>query len=120
MYTAKRGTSVTARYIEARLGKPSLVRETSRISFLEMIKHPYRSFKQLFVQNDDPLKGVVLNVISIILKFLKNLFRLLWTSDYAKLQLQQKIQRIILDFSAMFYFMVPLALARLCLLRYIL
>lgn len=61
-YTAKRGTAITARYIEARLGKPSLVRETSRVTFFDLFKHPIQSFKQLFVRSDDPLKGVVLNV----------------------------------------------------------
>ena len=30
VYTAKRGTGVGANYIQARLGKPSLVRDTSR------------------------------------------------------------------------------------------
>lgn len=30
VYTAKGATGITTRYIEARLGKPSLVRETSR------------------------------------------------------------------------------------------
>merc|ERR550539_188549 len=33
VYTAKRGTGVIASYVSARLGKPSLVRETSRFSF---------------------------------------------------------------------------------------
>ena len=32
IYSARNATGVAARYIEARLGKPSLVRETSRIS----------------------------------------------------------------------------------------
>uniref|UniRef100_A0A915ENK7 AAA+ ATPase domain-containing protein n=1 Tax=Ditylenchus dipsaci TaxID=166011 RepID=A0A915ENK7_9BILA len=60
-YSAKRGTSLGAKYIEARLGKPSLVRETSRLSFFEMFKHPINSVKQVFKRNEDPLKGVVLN-----------------------------------------------------------
>lgn len=40
IYSAKNATLVAGRYIEARLGKPSLVRETSRISLLEALQHP--------------------------------------------------------------------------------
>ncbi|XP_064446184.1 ATPase family AAA domain-containing protein 3 isoform X2 [Mirounga angustirostris] len=40
VYSAKNATSVAGRYIEARLGKPSLVRETSRITVLEALRHP--------------------------------------------------------------------------------
>lgn len=40
IYSAKNATSVAGRYIEARLGKPSLVRETSRITVLEALRHP--------------------------------------------------------------------------------
>jgi ATPase family AAA domain-containing protein 3A/B len=62
-YTAKRSTGVTAKYIEARLGKPSLVRETSRVTPLELLKHPIKLGKKLFSKAEDPLKGVVLAVI---------------------------------------------------------
>ncbi|KAK5968410.1 hypothetical protein GCK32_018831, partial [Trichostrongylus colubriformis] len=47
-YVAKRGTGVVARYAEARLGKPSLVRETSRITPLETLKHPIKVAKMVF------------------------------------------------------------------------
>ncbi|KAG8505498.1 ATPase family AAA domain-containing protein 3 [Galemys pyrenaicus] len=40
VYSAKNATAVAGRYLEARLGKPSLVRETSRISVLEALRHP--------------------------------------------------------------------------------
>ncbi|XP_060477907.2 ATPase family AAA domain-containing protein 3 isoform X2 [Panthera onca] len=40
VYSARNATSVAGRYIEARLGKPSLVRETSRITVLEALRHP--------------------------------------------------------------------------------
>lgn len=40
VYSAKNATSVAGRYVEARLGKPSLVRETSRITALEALRHP--------------------------------------------------------------------------------
>jgi ATPase family AAA domain-containing protein 3A/B len=42
VYAAKFGTGVAARYIEARLGKPSLVRETSRLTVGEAFKHPVK------------------------------------------------------------------------------
>lgn len=42
VYTARNTTAVAGRYIEARLGKPSLVRETSRITVAEAIKHPIK------------------------------------------------------------------------------
>ncbi|VDL81118.1 unnamed protein product [Nippostrongylus brasiliensis] len=60
-YVAKRGTGVVARYAEARLGKPSLVRETSRITPLETLKHPIKVAKTVFRPKHDPLKGVVLS-----------------------------------------------------------
>ncbi|ETN70522.1 hypothetical protein RB195_020880 [Necator americanus] len=59
-YVAKRGTGVVARYAEARLGKPSLVRETSRVTPIETLKHPIKTAKMIFRPKHDPLKGVVL------------------------------------------------------------
>ena len=47
VYTAKRGTGVAASYVEARLGKPSLVRDTSRFSAFEAFKHPVQTAKKL-------------------------------------------------------------------------
>lgn len=61
-YSAKHGTGVISRYVEARLGKPSLVRETSRLTPIELIKHPIRNVKKLFKRREDPLKGIVLDV----------------------------------------------------------
>uniref|UniRef100_A0A8C0FX90 ATPase family AAA domain containing 3A n=1 Tax=Chelonoidis abingdonii TaxID=106734 RepID=A0A8C0FX90_CHEAB len=58
IYTAKNATGVAGRYIEARLGKPSLVRETSRITVLEALKHP---IKRLTSKAQDALEGVVLS-----------------------------------------------------------
>ena len=40
IYTARMGTGIAGRFIEARLGKPSLIRETSRLSFFQSIMHP--------------------------------------------------------------------------------
>ncbi|CAG9860531.1 unnamed protein product [Phyllotreta striolata] len=60
VYTAKGTTSITARYIESRLGKPSLVRETSRFSLLESAKHPIETIKSLKKTDSDALSGIIL------------------------------------------------------------
>ncbi|XP_071450896.1 ATPase family AAA domain-containing protein 3 [Hetaerina americana] len=60
VYSARGATGVAARYIEARLGKPSLVRETSRFSPLEVVKHPIQNIKRLRLKPQDALAGVVL------------------------------------------------------------
>lgn len=60
IYTAKGATSISTKFIEARLGKPSLVRETSRFSFIESIKHPIDSVKNMKSKSGDVLSGVVL------------------------------------------------------------
>ncbi|KAF7239295.1 ATPase family AAA domain-containing protein 3 [Varanus komodoensis] len=61
IYSAKNATAVAGRYIEARLGKPSLVRETSRITVLEALKHPIKVGKRLASKAQDALEGVVLS-----------------------------------------------------------
>ncbi|KAM5141064.1 ATPase family AAA domain-containing protein 3A [Mantella aurantiaca] len=61
IYTAKHGTGVAGRYIEARLGKPSLVRDTSRITVVEALKHPFKVSRRLFSTIQDALEGVVLS-----------------------------------------------------------
>uniref|UniRef100_A0A7S2ME04 AAA+ ATPase domain-containing protein n=2 Tax=Octactis speculum TaxID=3111310 RepID=A0A7S2ME04_9STRA len=58
VYTAKVGTSVAGRYIEARLGKPSLIRETSRISLTQSIRRPWTLLQS--GKKGDALAGVVL------------------------------------------------------------
>nr|CAB3224064.1 ATPase family AAA domain-containing protein 3-like [Phallusia mammillata] len=60
VYTSKNTIGVAARYIEARLGKPSLVRETSRFSVLETLKHPVSTARRYLSKPEDALKGVVL------------------------------------------------------------
>ena len=62
VYTAKRGTAVTARYVEARLGKPTLIRDTSRLTPLEVLRHPIKTVRQLTASAVDPMQGVVLSV----------------------------------------------------------
>lgn len=45
LYTAKVSTGVLGRYIEARLGKPSLVRETTKMNALQTMRSPIKSAK---------------------------------------------------------------------------
>lgn len=61
VYSAKNATGVAGRYIEARLGKPSLVRDTSRITVLEAAKHPVKVTKRILSKPQDALEGVVLS-----------------------------------------------------------
>uniref|UniRef100_A0A8C7XH41 ATPase family AAA domain containing 3A n=1 Tax=Oryzias sinensis TaxID=183150 RepID=A0A8C7XH41_9TELE len=61
VYSARNATGVAGRYIEARLGKPSLVRETSRFTVAEAIKHPVKTAKRLKSKPQDALEGVVLS-----------------------------------------------------------
>nr|XP_021523243.1 ATPase family AAA domain-containing protein 3B-like [Aotus nancymaae] len=49
VYSAKNATAVAGRYIEARLGKPSLVRETSRITVLEALRLPIQATVHRFM-----------------------------------------------------------------------
>lgn len=60
IYTAKGSTSMVVRYIESRLGKPSLVRETSRFAFLDTIRHPIEGIKKLRNKQADALADMVL------------------------------------------------------------
>ena len=49
VYAAKIGTGVVGRFVEARLGKPSLVRETSRLSLVQSIRHPFKVSSNDFI-----------------------------------------------------------------------
>lgn len=40
IYGAKYGMGTMARYIESRIGKPKLVRETSRLNTVDLLRHP--------------------------------------------------------------------------------
>eukprot|EP00586_Coscinodiscus_wailesii_P013050 CAMPEP_0172501186 /NCGR_PEP_ID=MMETSP1066-20121228/147083_1 /TAXON_ID=671091 /ORGANISM="Coscinodiscus wailesii, Strain CCMP2513" /LENGTH=561 /DNA_ID=CAMNT_0013275833 /DNA_START=352 /DNA_END=2037 /DNA_ORIENTATION=+ len=63
VYTARMGTGIVGRFIEARLGKPSLVRETSRVTVSQLVKHPVTSTKRLTglgMESQDALSGIVL------------------------------------------------------------
>jgi len=63
VYTAKTGTGIAGRFLEARLGKPSLVRDTSRLTLKQAIQHPIASTKRVFgvgVNSEDALSGIIL------------------------------------------------------------
>lgn len=61
IYSAKTSTGVVGRFIESRLGRPSLVRETSRTNILNIAKSPYSSLKTyLFKSKELSLKNVIL------------------------------------------------------------
>lgn len=63
IYSAKTAAGIAGRFIEARLGKPSLVRETSRVSMLQVLKNPISSAQRLTgigMKSQDALKGIVL------------------------------------------------------------
>ncbi|CAD1472443.1 unnamed protein product [Heterotrigona itama] len=60
VYSAKGTTGIAARYVESRLGKPSLVRETSRFTVLDTLRHPVQALKKLRTKQTDALSGVVL------------------------------------------------------------
>ncbi|ELT95487.1 hypothetical protein CAPTEDRAFT_220985 [Capitella teleta] len=59
VYSAKFGTGVAARYIESRLGKPSLIRETSRFTVIDAMKHPVKTVKKFNRKAEDALSGIV-------------------------------------------------------------
>lgn len=59
-FTAKRATAVGASYVQARLGKPSLVRDTSRTPLLEAAKHPVQTVKKKMEKPQEALTGIVL------------------------------------------------------------
>lgn len=60
VYSAKGATGVVARYVESRIGKPTLVGETSRFALLDALKHPIQLIKRLQSKATDALQGVVL------------------------------------------------------------
>ena len=63
IYTAKVSTGVIGRIIEARIGKPSLIRETSRKNYLQMVRSPFSTLKATFatVNSDNAIKDIVIN-----------------------------------------------------------
>lgn len=61
-YMAKVSTGVAGRFIEARLGKPSLVRETTRLTFSQLVKSPIQSAKHIIGGKGDA-KGALTNIV---------------------------------------------------------
>jgi len=59
IYGARSATGVTARYIESRLGKPPLVRETSRATFGQVFRSPLTSIRNMTSGTKDVLSGIV-------------------------------------------------------------
>lgn len=62
VYTARTSTTVIGRFIESRLGKPSLIRETTRTNFLQVARSPVLAMKQFLKSNNasNALKNIVL------------------------------------------------------------
>jgi len=63
VYTARTSIGIAGRFVEARLGKPSLVRETSRFTVSQLVREPVTVTKRFFGigrQETDALKGIVL------------------------------------------------------------
>lgn len=80
IYAARTTASISGRIIEARLGKPSLVRETNRFNFLQIVKHPVLTIKALSQPHDgDPLQDIILD-----LKFENRLKRVITGTVNAK------------------------------------
>ena len=77
IYGARAGTNVIGKYIESRIGKPSLVRETSRKMPL---KKPISTVLSLLSRSTNPLEGIIvkktlqerLNELAISTKNTKN------------------------------------------------
>jgi ATPase family AAA domain-containing protein 3A/B len=63
IYTARTAIGIGGRFIEARLGKPSLVRETSRFTASQFVRHPLTFTKRWMgvgIREKDALQGIVL------------------------------------------------------------
>lgn len=57
---ARVSTTVIGRYVEARLGKPSLVRETSRFSALSYVRSPSTAIQRYF---NSPTGSALANIV---------------------------------------------------------
>ncbi|XP_017490005.1 PREDICTED: ATPase family AAA domain-containing protein 3-like, partial [Rhagoletis zephyria] len=60
IYGAKHGIGIAGRLIESRIGKPSLVRDTSRLNVIDGLRHPVKTAMLLARKPADALKGVIL------------------------------------------------------------
>ena len=63
IYTARTSIGIAGRFVESRLGKPSLVRETSRATVTQLAREPLTTTKRFLgigIKEQDALKGIVL------------------------------------------------------------
>lgn len=60
VYTAKNATSVAARLVEARFGKPPLIRETSRFRPSDFVRRPFTAVANVLKGRENALEGIVL------------------------------------------------------------
>lgn len=62
IYTSKHGIGLAGRVLEARIGKPALVRETSRLNAIDTVRHPVKTIRRVALARkpEDALKGVIL------------------------------------------------------------
>lgn len=63
VYTARTSIGIAGRFVEARLGKPSLIRETSRFTMSQFMRDPVSSTQRVLgmgFREQDALKGIVL------------------------------------------------------------
>lgn len=65
IYAAKHSVSITARAIESRIGKPKLLKETSRLNIIDLFSHPIKSFERIRASRrpQDALKDVIFKPI---------------------------------------------------------
>jgi ATPase family AAA domain-containing protein 3A/B len=65
IYGAKASTTVMGKFVESRLGKPTLIRETTRLSLLSYFHHPISSARRYFsiIESERALKNIVLEPI---------------------------------------------------------
>lgn len=62
IYISKHGIGLVGRVLEARIGKPSLVRETSRLNLIDTFRHPIKTARRVMFARraEDALKSVIL------------------------------------------------------------
>ncbi|CAH8458434.1 unnamed protein product [Schistosoma guineensis] len=60
IYGAKYGIGTFTKVVESRIGKPALVRETSRLNIVDTCRHPIKTAKTVFQRPKDPLEGIIL------------------------------------------------------------
>lgn len=59
LYGAKYGAMTGARYVDRRIGKPTLVRDTSRVNYKDVWKYPITTLARLFTTRPNALEGVI-------------------------------------------------------------